>query len=189
MTRETIELPCNCCVCAISRVTFAFNVLYRNPWEITCGSFKNLFPEVAQSCPTLCDPMDCSLPGSSVHGISRQEYWSGLPFPSPGDLPDRTGLSYIAGRFFTVWSTRKALPRQRREASISLASTPSLFSGWILILIFRIHISVASRFSLFPSLDLISLFCFFLALTRCLQNLVSSIRDWTRATGCESARS
>ena len=30
----------------------------------------------------------CSLPGSSIHGISRQEYWSGLPFPSPGDLPD-----------------------------------------------------------------------------------------------------
>ena len=35
-----------------------------------------------QSCPTLCDPMDCSLPGSSVHGISRQEYWSGVPLPS-----------------------------------------------------------------------------------------------------------
>ena len=32
--------------------------------------------------------MDCSLPGSSVHGFSRKEYWSGLPFPSPGDLPD-----------------------------------------------------------------------------------------------------
>ena len=32
--------------------------------------------------------MDCSLPGFSVHGFSRQEYWSGLPFPSPGDLPD-----------------------------------------------------------------------------------------------------
>ena len=43
---------------------------------------------VTQSCPTLCDHMDCSLPGSSVHGISREEYWSGLPFPSPGDLPD-----------------------------------------------------------------------------------------------------
>ena len=42
--------------------------------------------EVAQSCPTLWDPMDCSLPGSSVHGISQQGYWSGLPFPSPGDL-------------------------------------------------------------------------------------------------------
>ena len=38
--------------------------------------------KVAQSCPTLSDPMDCSLPGSSV-GFSRQEYWSGVPLPSP----------------------------------------------------------------------------------------------------------
>ena len=79
---------------------------------------------VAPSCPALCNPMDCSLSGSSVYGISqariqerkkvkslsrvqffatpwtvayqaplsmgfsRQEYWNGLPFPSPGDLPD-----------------------------------------------------------------------------------------------------
>ena len=42
---------------------------------------------VAQSCSTLFDPMDCSLPGSSVLE-SRQEYWSGLPCPPPGDLPD-----------------------------------------------------------------------------------------------------
>ena len=35
-----------------------------------------------------CDPVDCSLPGSSVHGFSRQEYSSGLPFPSPGDPPN-----------------------------------------------------------------------------------------------------
>ena len=39
------------------------------------------------SCPTLCDPMDCSLLGSSSMGFSRQEYWCGLPFPSPEDLP------------------------------------------------------------------------------------------------------
>ena len=39
--------------------------------------------EVAQSCPILSDPMDCSLPGSFVHTISRQEYWSGVPLPSP----------------------------------------------------------------------------------------------------------
>ena len=39
--------------------------------------------EVAQSCPTLSDPVDCSLPGSSVHGFSRQECWSGVPLPSP----------------------------------------------------------------------------------------------------------
>ena len=41
-----------------------------------------------QSCPTLCDPMDYSLPGSSFMEFSRQEYWNGLPFPSAGDLPD-----------------------------------------------------------------------------------------------------
>ena len=39
-----------------------------------------------QSCPTLCDPMDCSLPGSSVHGFSRQEYWNGMPLPSSPSL-------------------------------------------------------------------------------------------------------
>ena len=38
--------------------------------------------KVAQSCPTLSDPMDCSPPGSSIHGICRQEYWSGVPLPS-----------------------------------------------------------------------------------------------------------
>ena len=44
----------------------------------------------AQLCPAVCDPMDCSLPGSSVHGISRQEYWTGMPYPSLEDLPNPT---------------------------------------------------------------------------------------------------
>ena len=59
----------------------------------------------AQSCPTLCDSMDCSLPGSSVHGFSRQEYWSGLPCPPPEDLPDPGSEPVspaLAGRFFTT---------------------------------------------------------------------------------------
>ena len=43
---------------------------------------------VTELCPTLCDPMDCNPPGSSVMGFPRQEYWSGLPFPSPGDFSD-----------------------------------------------------------------------------------------------------
>ena len=42
---------------------------------------------VAELCPTLCDPMDGGPPGQSM-GFSRQEYWSGLPFPSPKDLPN-----------------------------------------------------------------------------------------------------
>ena len=44
--------------------------------------------KLLQLCPTLCGPMDCSLSGSSVHGIFQAKCWSGLPFPSPGDLPD-----------------------------------------------------------------------------------------------------
>ena len=43
---------------------------------------------IIQSSMTLCHPMDYSPPGSSAMGFSRQEYWSGLPFPTPGDLPD-----------------------------------------------------------------------------------------------------
>ena len=43
---------------------------------------------VAQSCPTLCDPMDCSLLGSSVHGILQARILEWVTFPSAGDLPD-----------------------------------------------------------------------------------------------------
>ena len=45
--------------------------------------------ESLQSCAILCDPMDCSLSGSSVHGIFQARILSGLSFPSPGDLPTR----------------------------------------------------------------------------------------------------
>ena len=56
----------------------------------------------------LSNPMDCSPPGSSIHGIFQQEYWGSLPFPSLGDLPDpgiepmSLVVSCIAGRFFTT---------------------------------------------------------------------------------------
>ena len=43
----------------------------------------------AQLCPTLYDPMDCSPPGSSPGGFSRQEYWSGLSFSPPGQLSNQ----------------------------------------------------------------------------------------------------
>ena len=49
---------------------------------------ENMKVLVAQSCLSLCDPLDCSLQAPLSLGFSRQEYWSGLPFPSPGDLPD-----------------------------------------------------------------------------------------------------
>ena len=49
--------------------------------------------------------MDCNPPGSSAHGFPRQEYWSGLPFPTPGDFPN-LGIEptspALAGRFLTT---------------------------------------------------------------------------------------
>ena len=58
----------------------------------------------AKSCLTLCDTMDCSHQAPLSMGFSRQEYWSGLPFPSPGDLPNpgvEPLVSCSAGGFFT----------------------------------------------------------------------------------------
>ena len=59
----------------------------------------------AQSCPTLCDPVDCSLPGSSVHGIlqARVLDWVAISFSR-----DWIQVSHIAGRCFIVWATREA---------------------------------------------------------------------------------
>ena len=44
--------------------------------------------EVAQWCPTLRDSMTIACQSPPMMGLSRQEYWNGLPFPSPGDLPN-----------------------------------------------------------------------------------------------------
>ena len=58
----------------------------------------------AKLCPTLCDPMDCSLPGSSVQGISQARILE-LPFPSLGDLPDsgiKLASPALVGGFFTT---------------------------------------------------------------------------------------
>ena len=81
------------------------------------GSVKVL---VAQSCPTLCSPMDCSPPGSWAHGFCRWHYWSGLPFPSPGIFSTRrlNQVSSTAGGLFMVWATRAALWRQLNMLSI-----------------------------------------------------------------------
>ena len=62
---------------------------------------------VAQSCLTLWDPMDCSPPGSSVHGIleffqARILEWAAIPFSRESSQPrDGNPVSRIAGRFFT----------------------------------------------------------------------------------------
>ena len=67
---------------------------------------------VAQSCPTLCNPMDCSLPRSSLHGISQARIleWVAISFSRLSSQPrDRSWVSCIAGRFFNIWATRETL--------------------------------------------------------------------------------
>ena len=67
---------------------------------------------VAQSCPTLCDPIDCSTTGSSVHGIlqARILEWAAMPFSRGSSQPrDQTQGSCLAGRFFTIWVSREAI--------------------------------------------------------------------------------
>ena len=71
--------------------------------------------KLLQSCPTLCDPWTVAPQAPLLMGFSRQEFWSGLPFPSSGDLPDPgiepTALMspVLAGGFFTTSATWEAL--------------------------------------------------------------------------------
>ena len=100
-----------------------------------------------------CDPMDCSPPGSSIYGIgfSRQEHCSGMPSPSPEDLPDpgiKSVGSRTAGGFFTtepmqipsrqspnctplprwLWGLRSPWPHSPNKCS-SQAQLPALLCG------------------------------------------------------------
>ena len=87
-----------------------------------------------KSCPTLCDPVDCSLPGFSVHGILRARYWSGLPFPSPGDFPNpgiepKSLMSpALAGKFLTTratWEAQSLVYFSLLERKISVSNKSS----------------------------------------------------------------
>ena len=58
--------------------------------------FISEWVKVSHSYPTICNPIDGSPPGSSVHGILQARYWSGLPLPSAGDLPTQSsGLDLL----------------------------------------------------------------------------------------------
>ena len=99
-----------------TRHTF-ISVGHRNQWLLgkwyhTCKRPKGAkWSEVAQSWLTLCDPVDCSPPGSSVHGIlqARILEWIAISFSRGSSQPrDRTQVSCSAGRCFILWATREA---------------------------------------------------------------------------------
>ena len=71
---------------------------------------KSQVGEVTQSCPTLCDPVDFSLPSSSVHWIlqARMLEWVAISFSRGSSQPrDRTRVSLTGGRHFNFWATRE----------------------------------------------------------------------------------
>ena len=76
--------------------------------------WATLHAKLLQSCLSLCDVVDCSPPGSTVYGILRQEYWSGLPCPPPrycpypGREPASLMSLVLAGRFFNPSTTWEA---------------------------------------------------------------------------------
>ena len=91
-----------------------FPVAYKSwgkiiPVEISLEQVTEVkWSEVPQSCPTLCDPIDCSLPGSSIHGIfqARILEWVAISFSRRSSRPR---VSCIVGRRFTIWTTREGL--------------------------------------------------------------------------------
>ena len=91
--------------------------------------------EVAQLCLTLCDPTDCNLPGSSIHGIfqARILEWVAISFSGGSSQPrDRTWVSCTSGKLFTIWATKE-------EHAIN-SHCSSALSIWILL-----HGNQASR--------------------------------------------
>ena len=102
--------------------------------KYTCFVFVIVKTEVTQSCLTLCDPMVCSPPGSSVHGVfSRHEYWSGLPSPSPGDLPN-PGIELQspawAGGFFIPGAPKELYPIFWKILNSLTSERKNDLTGW-----------------------------------------------------------
>ena len=87
---------------------------------------------VAQSCPTLWDPMDCSLPGSSVRGILQASILKrgDSPFSRGSSWPrDWIHIFCIASRFFTIWAIREA-PKWRSPVCFKIWSSLSQSIAW-----------------------------------------------------------
>ena len=97
------------CLCKVrSKFLLIHFVLFLPPFQHWTYIY---WSELAQSCPTLCDPMDSSQPSSSAHGIfqARILEWVVISFSRGSSWPrDRTQVSHIVGRSFTVWATREA---------------------------------------------------------------------------------
>ena len=91
---------------------------------------------VSWSCVTLCDPMDCSLLGSSVHGILQARIlgWVAIPFTRGSSRHrDQIRVSCITGSFFTNWATKEAQSSYESESRSVVSNSlwpHGLYSPW-----------------------------------------------------------
>ena len=82
--------------CCFSSYAPSLSSIHFKDWQLVPGRdpagekpvSQRVVVKVTQSCPTLVTPLTVAPKVPLSMGLSRQEYWSGLPFPSPGDLPD-----------------------------------------------------------------------------------------------------
>ena len=112
--------------------SFGITVLYN--WHLLKSIFLFLVVVelVAQLCPTVCDPVNCSPPGSSVHGIlqARILEWIAIPFSRWSSQPrDQIQVSWTAGRFFTIWATWEALQDLLKQSLAPLQTSWVCRSG------------------------------------------------------------
>ena len=113
--------------------------------------------KVAQSCATLCNPMYCSPPGSSIHGIlqARILEWVAISFSRGFSSPrDPTQVSHIAGGFFTIWAIREALFPYRLLPNTDYSSLCYTVSPYCLCYIQQWVYA-------YPFLPLVSMFAFY----------------------------
>ena len=109
LRRKTASSPKPTCTAYSCEFLQVFLGKPHQEWSSRSSSGYWKETEVARSCPTLCDPMDCSIRGASIHGIfqARILEWVAISFFRGSFQPrDWAWVSYIAGRCFTIWATR-----------------------------------------------------------------------------------
>ena len=95
MVRSTVSHLCTSVFHSLNTDT-AFHSLPQPDLVHCCLPFSCVRTKLLQSCPALCDPVDCSLTGSSVHGTLQARTQDWVAMPPPGDLPDQTQLSGVS---------------------------------------------------------------------------------------------
>ena len=119
-----------------------------------------LYVLVAQLCPTLCDPINCNLPGSSVHRYlqARILEWVAIPFSRGSSWPRNwTQISCTAGKFFTIWATREA-PITSIDFYINFISYYLAELLFVLVLLLVVSLTISRFIILSTKIDSLTFF-------------------------------